>query len=408
LLLTTGECDGALLLRRQFFVAAALTHTLEVGARFATTVDRGKYKAIAPIVKEREGERVATAHVAERVVAHHGHVPNRVGQIALHTADHLALTREVVTQGFDLLGFARHGLKEGGSIAIGLKQRVVAPKAPEPQMGSHRQDQRQRAQRRSGDGQNVECGGVERHICSGGWREGRDPAERSRSMQPPSLHDVASIDQAAALSTFALILPSELPDKTFVATLVLATRYRKGPVWIGVAAAFFVQCTIAVALGGLLSLLPSRLVAAAAATLFAIGAIVLLRGGLESRRVAEAETAAMLDAESQALDEVAARVGATGEGHTSTVRIVATSFLVLFVAEWGDLSQLLTAGQAARTGAPLSVFIGAWAALLVVSGLAVVAGSWLQQRVPMHRVRFVSAAILAVLTVVAIIEAIRG
>jgi len=227
-------------------------------------------------------------------------------------------------------------------------------------------------------------------------------------MQPPSLNDVASIDPAAALSTFALILPSELPDKTFVATLVLATRYRKGPVWIGVAAAFFVQCTIAVTLGGLLSLLPSRLVAAAAATLFAIGAIVLLRGGLESRRAAEAETAAMLDEESQALDEVAARVGAAGEGHTSTVRIVATSFLVLFVAEWGDLSQLLTAGQAARTGEPLSVFIGAWTALLVVSGLAVVAGSWLQQRIPMHRVRFVSAAILAVLTVVAIIEAIRG
>jgi putative Ca2+/H+ antiporter (TMEM165/GDT1 family) len=219
---------------------------------------------------------------------------------------------------------------------------------------------------------------------------------------------VASIDPAAALSTFALILPSELPDKTFVATLVLATRYRKGPVWIGVAAAFFVQCAIAVTLGGLLSLLPSRLVAAAAATLFAIGSIVLLRGGLESRRAAEAEAAEMLDEESQALDEVAARVGASGEGSTSTMRIAATSFLVLFVAEWGDLSQLLTAGQAARTGEPLSVFIGAWSALLVVSGLAVLAGSWLQQRIPLHRVRFVSAAILAVLTVVAISEVIRG
>lgn len=219
---------------------------------------------------------------------------------------------------------------------------------------------------------------------------------------------MASIDPAASLSTFALILPSELPDKTFVATLVLATRYRKGPVWIGVAGAFFVQCAIAVTLGGLLSLLPSRLVAAAAATLFAIGAIVLLRGGLESRRAAEAEAAEVQTQEAQALDEVAARVGATGEGQTSTLRIVATSFLVLFVAEWGDLSQLLTAGQAARTGEPLSVFIGAWTALLVVSGLAVLAGSWLQQRIPMHRVRFVSAGILAILTVVAIIEVIRG
>jgi Ca2+/H+ antiporter, TMEM165/GDT1 family len=218
---------------------------------------------------------------------------------------------------------------------------------------------------------------------------------------------MATIDPAAALSTFALILPAELPDKTFIATLVLATRFRRFPVWLGVASAFFVQTLIAVTLGGLLSLLPTRVVAAAAAVLFAIGAIVLFRGGLESRREAEAERAELLDEEAAALDEAAARMGAD-EGRTSGWKIFATSFVVLFVAEWGDLSQLLTAGQAARTGEPLSVFLGAWTALVVVSGAAVLAGAWLQKRVPLQRVRFISAGILAVLTVVALVEVVRG
>ena len=56
---------------------------------------------------------------------------------------------------------------------------------------------------------------------------------------------------------------------------------------------------------------------------------------------------------------------------------VGASFLVLFAAEWGDLSQLLTISLVGRYHDALSVFIGAWAALLVVSGLAVVAGRFL-------------------------------
>ena len=71
--------------------------------------------------------------------------------------------------------------------------------------------------------------------------------------------------------------------------------------------------------------------------------------------------------------------------------------MILFTAEWGDLSQLLTAGLAARTDEPLSVFIGSWSALLVVSALAVVVGSWLRTRVPIWRIRLVSGAILTAL-----------
>ena len=161
------------------------------------------------------------------------------------------------------------------------------------------------------------------------------------------------MDITVVVTAFALIFPVELPDKTFVATLVLATRYRPLLVWIGVSAAFFVQCLVAVVAGGLLSLLPPALVGAVAAALFLIGAVVLWRGAESADENEEAE-------------EEAVATKATADVHG--FRVVATSFAVLFLAEWGDLSQLLTAGLAARYEDPVSVFTGSWLALVTVAG----------------------------------------
>lgn len=207
------------------------------------------------------------------------------------------------------------------------------------------------------------------------------------------------IDLAVVLATFALIFPAELPDKTFVATLVLATRYRHLWVWLGVGAAFFVQVLIAVAAGGLLALLPQRLVLGVTFLLFAAGAVVMIRGGLASRA---AELAEVEEEEREIAERTDSETG------TTRLRIFATSFVVLFTAEWGDLSQLLTAGLAARTDDPVSVFVGSWSALLVVSGIAVLVGSWLRARVPLWRIRLISGGILTALAVWTAIEFIRA
>ena len=211
---------------------------------------------------------------------------------------------------------------------------------------------------------------------------------------------MAVLDPGATLSTFALIVPAELPDKTFIATLILATRFRHLPVWLGVSAAFFVQTAIAVSLGGLLSLLPRALVAGVAAVIFAAGAAILFKGAMKSRQAATVEAQALVAAEEEAITKAAMP--------TSAWKMATTSFVVLFVAEWGDLSQLLTASQSARTGEPISVFIGAWLALVLVAGLAVLAGRWIFSTVPLHRVRFISAGVLAVLAGSAIAEVFVG
>jgi Ca2+/H+ antiporter, TMEM165/GDT1 family len=209
------------------------------------------------------------------------------------------------------------------------------------------------------------------------------------------------LDFATVGLAFILIFPAELPDKTFIATLVLSTRYRRLAVWLGVAVAFAVQAAIAVAAGGLLALLPQRLVLGITFLLFAAGAVLMLVSGLKARSAELADE----DHEAEEFGETAARHAGTS---TSTLRIAITSFIVLFTAEWGDLSQLLTAGLAARTGEPISVFIGAWLALIIVAGIAVLIGGWLQKRVALWRIRLVSAGVLAALAAWTLVEFIQA
>lgn len=195
-------------------------------------------------------------------------------------------------------------------------------------------------------------------------------------------------DPGALAIAFGVIFLAELPDKTMVATVVLATRYRRLPVWLGVGAALGVQTTIAVAAGGLLSLLPTSITLAITAVLFTTGSVLMLITGFRSRRTSDS------DAPTTSLT-------------SSSWRMFVISFGVLFAAEWGDLSQLFTAGLAAQSGAPISVFLGAWMALLTVSGLAVLLGTWLSQRLPLWVVRIASGIVLGALAIWTIIELVQ-
>ena len=191
------------------------------------------------------------------------------------------------------------------------------------------------------------------------------------------------------LLAFALVLPAELPDKTMVATLVLSTRYRPGPVLLGVSAAFAAQCVIAVAFGSLLTLLPARIVAVVACLLFAVGAVLLLREGFAAR------------------DEEAAGMSETAES-APWWRAVALSCGVLFTAEWGDASQLAIAALTARSGAPLPVGLGGWLALVTVATVAVLVGNRFAARLRTRWLPRIAGVIFAGFAVTAGLTAALG
>jgi Ca2+/H+ antiporter, TMEM165/GDT1 family len=193
----------------------------------------------------------------------------------------------------------------------------------------------------------------------------------------------------AALAAFVLIIPVELPDKTFVATIVLATRYRPAPVWLGVTVAFGVQSLVAVTAGRLVTLLPQTPVRLVAAALFVVGAVLLVRGARRAD-VKEIETE----------HEYEQRIRDSRSGW----RVVGASFLVVFVAEWGDLTQLLTVSLVAAGRPALSVFVGSWAALAVVAGAGVALGRVLLRHIRLWVVRYIGAGVCALLAVVTVID----
>jgi putative Ca2+/H+ antiporter (TMEM165/GDT1 family) len=201
---------------------------------------------------------------------------------------------------------------------------------------------------------------------------------------------------AVAAVVFATIFVVELPDKTFIATLVLATRFRPLLVWVGVTAAFLVQTLVAVLVGGVLAQLPRTPVQVVAALMFLVGGVILIRG------------AGRADAEEKETEEEFSHKGAAA---ATGSKAVATSFLVLFLAEWGDLSQLFTASMVLRYQEPLSVFIGAFAALAVVAALGALLGRALLSRIHLSTIRRVGGGIcllIALLTVLEIVGVIGG
>jgi len=183
------------------------------------------------------------------------------------------------------------------------------------------------------------------------------------------------VNLAVIAAVFPVIFLGELPDKTMFASLAMATRGRPAAVWLGATAAFAVHVVIAITLGVLLiHILPHRAVELAVALTFFAGAGFALyeavRDGQHGGRTAPVPAAV--------------RRG----------RTAAATFGLVFLAEWGDLTQLLTVNLAARYHAPLSVGTGALAAFAMVAGVAVAGGQGLLRFVNVTVVRVMTAIVL--------------
>jgi putative Ca2+/H+ antiporter (TMEM165/GDT1 family) len=181
----------------------------------------------------------------------------------------------------------------------------------------------------------------------------------------------------AAVATFLAVLPAEIPDKTILACLILSSRYRPSVVFSGAAAAFLVHVVIAVAAGGALSLLPHRIVEACAAGAFLVGAVLLWRQKEEK-------------------DEDQEDAGRDGM-RSGFWPVFGTAFAVVFLAEFGDLTQILTVSLAARFHDPIAVGIGATLALWLAAAIAVTLGWRVLKLIPMHWLTRGAAVVMVVL-----------
>lgn len=201
-------------------------------------------------------------------------------------------------------------------------------------------------------------------------------------MRPDQMR--ALVNLAVAATVFAIVFSAELPDKTALASLVLGSRYRPAFVFAGTATGFAIHVGLAIAAGSLLALLPHRVLQVIVGVLFAIGALLLLRGRHE-------------EAEEEHLEI---------QGKAGFWRVSGTSFLVILVAEFGDLTQIVTANLAARYHDPLSVGVGAVLGLWAVAALAIVGGRSLLKVIPITWITRAAATVMAVLAAISLASAL--
>ncbi|MEU0840197.1 TMEM165/GDT1 family protein [Streptomyces sp. NPDC005962] len=187
-----------------------------------------------------------------------------------------------------------------------------------------------------------------------------------------------------AAVVFGVVFLAELPDKTALAGLMLGTRYRASYVFVGVAAAFAIHVGIAIAAGSVLGLLPHRLLQTIVGLLFLGGAAILLFKKDDDE------------------EEV------TKPADQSFWKVSGAGFMLILVAEFGDLTQIMTANLAARYDDPLSVGVGAVLALWAVAGLGILGGRTLMKYVPLRLITKVAALVMLALGGFSLYEAVAA
>ena len=193
-----------------------------------------------------------------------------------------------------------------------------------------------------------------------------------------------SIDPGAAASsawlssagtTFLLIALAEFGDKSQLVCMTLAARHRGLPVALGAITAFAILNLLATLFGAAVAAwLPDWVVTAAVGLLFAVF-------GINALRYSE-------DEDDEAIEEK--------PGHG----IFATTFLLIFLAEFGDKTQIAVAGMGS-TAAATAVWSGATLALATTSLLGIYAGRRLLNRLPLLWIHRISGSFFLLLAAVA-------
>ena len=177
------------------------------------------------------------------------------------------------------------------------------------------------------------------------------------------------------MSAFSLVALAEIGDKSQLVCITLAARYPHWPVISGASLAFVVLNLLAVFFGaGVAAWLPENITALLVTLLFAgFGIHTLL-----------------------AHDEEA-----TQQFPERTINsIFVATFLMIFLAEFGDKTQIAVAGLASNLGV-FSVWIGATLALILISVLGVWAGRTIMQRLPTAWLKRISGGLFIVFALVA-------
>nr|WP_228014461.1 TMEM165/GDT1 family protein [Fortiea sp. LEGE XX443] len=196
-----------------------------------------------------------------------------------------------------------------------------------------------------------------------------------------------------------LITVSELGDKTFFIAVILAMHHSRRLVFAGVTAALAAMTILSVLFGQVASLLPKIYIHYAEIALFLAFGIKLLYDASKmptatcNTDVVEEAEAAVKQADLQL------------PKRKTPWAIITEAFLLTFVAEWGDRTQIATIALAAGNN-PIGVSIGAILGHAICAAIAVIGGKFIAGRISERQLTFIGGCLFLIFGVLAAVEGV--
>ncbi|XP_062857337.1 transmembrane protein 165 [Trichomycterus rosablanca] len=213
----------------------------------------------------------------------------------------------------------------------------------------------------------------------------------------------------AFVAAFSVIIVSELGDKTFFIAAIMAMRYNRLTVLAGAMLALGLMTCLSVLFGYATTIIPRIYTYYISTALFAIFGVRMLREGMKMSPNEGQEELEEVQAEIKKKDEelqryklingspdmetgTAANMLPQRKWHSFISPIFIQALTLTFLAEWGDRSQLATIVLAARED-PFGVAVGGTLGHCLCTGLAVVGGRMVAQKISVRTVTIIGGIV---------------
>jgi putative Ca2+/H+ antiporter (TMEM165/GDT1 family) len=191
--------------------------------------------------------------------------------------------------------------------------------------------------------------------------------------------DGLDVQWEAFINTFAMIIVSELGDKTFFIAALLAMQHSRRAVFLGAWGALVGMTILSASIGLVLpALLPRKYTHWAAVALFIYFGVKLLWEAIEMfRQGVGVGPSGELEEVEQSLKDGSPSSKMNGHRKGVALKVMAKALGLTFVAEWGDRSQIATIALAAAKESVCGVTLGGVTGHFCCTGLAVLGGRFL-------------------------------
>ena len=193
-----------------------------------------------------------------------------------------------------------------------------------------------------------------------------------------------------------LITFSELGDKTFFIAVILSIHHPRRLVFAGVVAALSAMTVLSVALGQVASLLPKDYIHYAKIVFFIAFGLKLI---YDANKMAVSATEEVAEEAQEAVE----KADLDNSQQKSVWSILLKSFVLTFIAEWGDRTQIATIALAAGNN-PIGVTAGAILGHAICAAIAVIGGRLIAGKISERQITFLGGFLFIIFGIVAAIE----